>query len=188
MCGTRKPASWLRPEPRPNNSMRRLHLLCYLRRIPRPEQVKMLEGPKESLNDMTWHPARPLVVSAASTGRLIVWAKQYQENYSAFAPNFKELEENEEYIEREDEFDLVDQEEVVKKKEEEEEAVEVDITTLDELPCQFADLDDELIYLRAVRARPRPAPPLRHAAGPACSLARGGDSFRDPRSVRSLRH
>ena len=133
----------------------------------------MLEGPKESLNDMTWHPARPLVVSAASTGRLIVWAKQYQENYSAFAPNFKELEENEEYIEREDEFDLVDQEEVV---------------NLDELPCQFADLDDELIYLRAVRARPRPAPPLRHAAGPACSLARGGDSFRDPRSVRSLRH
>lgn len=75
--------------------------------------VKILEGPKEAVIDLTWHPVKPLVVSVSLTGLVYIWAKDYTENWSAFAPDFKELEENEEYVEREDEFDLVPEAEKV---------------------------------------------------------------------------
>ncbi|KAG6391891.1 hypothetical protein SASPL_149655 [Salvia splendens] len=48
------------------------------------------------------------------TGLVYIWAKDYTENWSAFAPYFKELEETEEYVEREDEIDLVPETEKVK--------------------------------------------------------------------------
>ncbi|EKX52607.1 hypothetical protein GUITHDRAFT_133657 [Guillardia theta CCMP2712] len=112
--------------------------------------VHVLEGPKESVWDLAWHPTRTII---ASCGQVYIWAKQYSENYSAFAPNFKELEENEEYIEREDEFDLIDHHQIIKKKREEEEAVEVDITTLDESTAQtygLLEIPNELVYLPAI--------------------------------------
>ena len=43
----------------------------------------------------------------SSYGTIHIWATNYQENWSAFAPDFKELEENIDYEEREDEFDIV---------------------------------------------------------------------------------
>ena len=69
--------------------------------------VKILEGPKEALIDLAWHPVHPIIVSVSLTGLVYIWAKDHTENWSAFAPDFKELEENEEYVEREDEFDLI---------------------------------------------------------------------------------
>ena len=43
--------------------------------------------------------------------QIYLWAPIYTENWSAFAPDFEELEENREYVEREDEFDINEREE-----------------------------------------------------------------------------
>ncbi|ELU43117.1 Set1 complex component swd1 [Rhizoctonia solani AG-1 IA] len=67
--------------------------------------VKILEGPTEPLVD--WHPFRPIMSSVASSGLIHIWKTTYSENWSAFAPGFEELEENVEYQEHEDEFDVV---------------------------------------------------------------------------------
>ena len=51
---------------------------------------------------------RPIVCSV-SGGVVSIWAHNQVENWSAFAPDFKELDENVEYEEKEGEFDLEDE-------------------------------------------------------------------------------
>ncbi|KAG1342044.1 hypothetical protein COCNU_05G002730 [Cocos nucifera] len=104
---------------------------------PGPHEYNRSMGPKEALIDLARHPVHPLVVSGSVSGLVYIWAKDYIENWSAFAPDFKELEENEEYVEREDEFDLMPESEKVKELDINQDE-EVDIVTI-EKDSAFSD-------------------------------------------------
>jgi len=116
--------------------------------------VKNLEGPKEGIMDLEWHPMRPIIASCSTRGSVYIWNTTYQENWSAFAPDFQELDENEEYIEKEDEFDVVEADAAKKNKQDPEDEV-VDIMAVDKIADMSSDDEDELFYLPTV---PEPDP------------------------------
>ncbi|KAG0365531.1 Retinoblastoma-binding protein 5 [Gamsiella multidivaricata] len=124
--------------------------------------VKFLEGPKEPLEDLAWHPIRPIVASVSSYGKIHIWATNYQENWSAFAPDFKELEENIDYEEREDEFDIVPEEEASKRKHDDEDVL-IDVTTIEKInPFNDSDSEDggeETFYLPLLPSDQQPEEP-----------------------------
>lgn len=79
--------------------------------------VKILEGPKEEHGVVEWHPHRPLIAACGlESGRIHIWSIIPQQRWSALAPDFAEVEENVEYIEHEDEFDIHPQEEIHKRR------------------------------------------------------------------------
>ncbi|KAK4750286.1 hypothetical protein SAY87_027735 [Trapa incisa] len=146
--------------------------------------VKILEGPKEALIDLAWHPVHPLIVSVSVTGLVYIWAKDYTENLSAFAPDFKELEENEEYVEREDEFDLMPETEKVKESDVNEDDP-IDILRVED-DSAFSDSDmsqDELCFLPAV---PCPeAPEQQEKCVGSCSKVPDSNQSESPLSVEA---
>ncbi|KAI0108930.1 WD40-repeat-containing domain protein [Nemania sp. FL0031] len=79
--------------------------------------VRMLEGPKEEQGVIEWHPHRAMLAACGlETGRIYIWSVASPQRWSALAPDFVEVEENVEYIEREDEFDIHPQEEINKRR------------------------------------------------------------------------
>ncbi|XP_062216500.1 protein RBL-like isoform X2 [Phragmites australis] len=133
--------------------------------------VKILEGPKEALIDLAWHPVEPTIATVSVAGLAYIWAKEHVENWSAFAPDFVELEENEEYVEREDEFDLNGYEEQAEEVVIDENA-DIDVETCKK-NAMFSDVEDsvdEIVFLPAVPSPDDPDEQLDKCLGSSSKL------------------
>lgn len=97
-----------------------------------------LEGLRDTVLELTAHPIRPIFVTSSTSGLLYVWGKKATESWSAYAPGFTELEENEEYVEREDEFDEFPEEPPVKPNTEVSEEIELDLSEGEEMEYFFS--------------------------------------------------
>lgn len=101
--------------------------------------VRMLEGPKEEQGVIEWHPHRALLAACGmETGRIYIWSVTSPQKWSALAPDFSEVEENVEYVEREDEFDIHPQEEITKRR------LDLEDEDIDVLTYTTAEVDDEI--------------------------------------------
>ena len=132
--------------------------------------VCMLKDPKEEQGVIEWHPSRALLVACGlETGRIYVWSVISPQKWSALAPDFAEVEENVEYIEREDEFDIYAQEEIHRRRLDAEDE-DVDVLAMDatkaldggegfQLPILFnlgeSDSEDEFIAVSTGTMRRR---------------------------------
>lgn len=74
-----------------------------------------------------WHPHRPFIGACGlESGRIYLWSIITPQRWSALAPDFAEVEENVEYLEHEDEFDIHPIDEIRKRRLDlEDEAVDV---------------------------------------------------------------
>ncbi|KAI5959065.1 SWD1 [Candida pseudojiufengensis] len=105
--------------------------------------IKILEGSNEELIDVKWNYNRCKIGSIGlDSGSIYIWSIQFPQKWSALAPDFVEVEENIEYIEKEDEFDILDESEVNKKRMEEED-LDIDVITKETTDARGFDITKE---------------------------------------------
>lgn len=97
-----------------------------------------LTGPQVSLYSVAWHPTRSFLAVATSDGVVDIWGPR--KDWTFFAPDFQALPMNVEYIEEEDEFDVVNDKEGEAQAEED---VEVDVVKVEPVPVFASDSESE---------------------------------------------
>ncbi|KAK7060109.1 chromatin binding protein [Paramarasmius palmivorus] len=112
--------------------------------------AQTLDGGREALVHLHWHPSKSSIASTTNQGNILIWHSPSPERWGAFAGGFEEVDENVEYEEKEDEFDIEDEEITFKRKMKAEED-EVDIDTIEEVnsqiqpqPLSLADDEDAI--------------------------------------------
>jgi len=98
-----------------------------------------LTGAQVQLYSAAWHPTRSFLAVATSDGLVDIWGPRM--DWTAFAPDFQALPMNVEYVEREDEFDLVEEQDRDAGEKEMEEIV--DVETVDPVPVFASDSESE---------------------------------------------
>lgn len=94
--------------------------------------VKILEGSKEELISVDWNYRRCCIAATGmESGTIYMWSVVYPQKWSNLAPDFEEIEENIDYEEKEDEFDLIDNDRESGKVNQQEQ-YDVDVVTKDE--------------------------------------------------------
>ncbi|KAF7331669.1 WD-REPEATS-REGION domain-containing protein [Mycena kentingensis (nom. inval.)] len=107
------------------------------------------DGGREPLLHLHWHPSKSAIASTTNQGNILLWHRPHPERWGAFAGGFEELDENMEYEEREDEFDIEREDEadmIRRKMREEDEVVDVDtvpVTKPREVQMHGVGLNDE---------------------------------------------
>ncbi|KAH6692663.1 Set1 complex component swd1 [Plectosphaerella plurivora] len=95
--------------------------------------TRILDGPKEEQGVIEWHPQRHFLATCGlETGRIYIWSILPEQKWARLAPDFAQVEENQEYVELEDEFDIYGQEELTKRRLDAEDE-EIDVVTTDGL-------------------------------------------------------
>lgn len=103
--------------------------------------IKILEGSHEELIDVKWNHNKCMIGSTGlDTGSIYLWLVQFPAKWSALAPDFVEIEENDEYEEKEDEFDVIDEDDLMKKRLEEEDT-SVDVVTKETTDARGFDME-----------------------------------------------
>lgn len=116
--------------------------------------IKILEGSHEELIDVKWNYNRCMIGSTGlDSGAVYLWLVQFPLKWSALAPDFAEIEENDEYEEKEDEFDIIDEDALIKKRMEEEDT-EVDILSTEATDARGFDLGIVLFVIAVNYEKP----------------------------------